>query len=178
MMFLITPRLTGTFTTIIVAEAGERQNNNNKNMEKNVRPLTQDQRKEFIQLLKDAKSRFLETLSDNRWKRQEKARKVARQSLFERIGAADLVNKVGESKQIIKDSEVALGKLGICFDSSGKVYFAGSHEDEYEEEVVEKTSEILEAQKEEVRKTYEKAILNVLSTENVDEAKALVEPLV
>jgi hypothetical protein len=164
---------------IIVAEAGERSNQN-KTMEKNTRPLTQEQRKEFVQLLKDAKSRFLETLSDNRWKRQEKARKVARQSLFERIGAADLVKKVEESKRIAVDSELALSKLGIQFDASNKVYFVGSHENEneYEAEVEEKASEILESQKEEVRKTYEKAILNVLSVENVDEAKVLVEPLV
>ena len=42
-------------------------------MNKEVRPLTQEQRKEFVQLIKDAKSRILENFRDTHWKRQEKA---------------------------------------------------------------------------------------------------------
>jgi len=147
-------------------------------MNKESRPLTQEQRKEFVQLLKDAKDRIIETLATNRWKLQEKAKDVARQSLLERIGAAELAKKWKEAKKISKDSEQALEKLGVYFDSGSKIRFSGSHEDEYDTEIDERASEILDGQKEESRKTYEKAILNVLATESVEEAKGIVEPLV
>ncbi len=147
-------------------------------MNKESRPLTQEQRKEFVQLLKDARDRIIETLATNRWKRQEKAKDVARQSLLERIGAAELAKKWKEAKKILKESEQALEKLGVYFDSGSKIRFSGSHEDEYDAEIEEKASEILDGQKEESRKTYEKAILNVLATESVEEAKGIVEPLV
>jgi ClpP class serine protease len=147
-------------------------------MNKESRPLTQEQRKEFVQLLKDARDRITETLATNRWKLQEKAKDVARQSLLERIGAAELAKKWKEAKKILKESEQALEKLGVYFDSGSKIRFSGSHEDEYDTEIDEKASEILDGQKEESRKTYEKAILNVLATESVEEAKGIVEPLV
>ena len=92
--------------------------------------------------------------------------------------AAELVKKCKEAKKTIKESESALDKLGVSINSSGKIFFIGDHEDDYEAEISEKASEVLEAQKEESRKTYERAILNVLATDNVDEAKAIVEPLV
>lgn len=129
-------------------------------------------------MLKDARDRIIETLATNRWKRQEKAKDVARQSLLERIGAAELAKKWKEAKKILKESEQALEKLGVYFDSGSKIRFSGSHEDEYDAEIEEKASEILDGQKEESRKTYEKAILNVLATESVEEAKGIVEPLV
>jgi hypothetical protein len=129
-------------------------------------------------LLKDARDRIIENLATNHWKRQEKAKDVARQSLLERIGAAELAKKWKETKKILKDSEQALEKLGVYFDSASKLRFSGSHEDEYDTEIDEKASEILDGQKEESRKTYERAILNVLATENVEEAKGIVEPLV
>jgi hypothetical protein len=147
-------------------------------MTKENRPLTQEQRKEFVQLLKDARNRILENLATNYWKLKEKAKDAALESLLEKIGAAELAKKWRESKKIIKDSESALEKLGIYFSSSNKICFSGSHEDEYDAQIEEKASEVLEGQKEESRKTYEKAILNVLATESVEEAKALVEPLV
>ena len=148
------------------------------NMNKETRPLTQEQRKEFVQLLKDARDRILEHLANNHWKRTEKAKDVAREALLGRIGAAELVKKCKEAKKTIKESESALDKLGVSVNSSGKIFFSGDHEDDYEAEISEKASEVLEAQKEESRKTYERAILNVLATESVEEAKALVEPLV
>jgi hypothetical protein len=147
-------------------------------MNKESRPLTQEQRKEFVQLLKDARDRIIENLATNRWKRQEKAKDVARQSLLERIGAAELAKKWREAKKITKDSEQALEKLGVYFDSASKLRFSGSHADEYDAEIDEKASELLDGQKEESRKTYEKGILNVLATESVEEAKGIVEPLV
>jgi hypothetical protein len=147
-------------------------------MNKESRPLTQEQRKEFVQLLKDARDRIIENLATNRWKLREKAKDAARQSLLERIGAAELAKKWKEAKKIFKDSEQALEKLGVYFDSSSKIHFSGSHEDEYDTEIDEKASEILDGQKEESRKTYEKGILNVLATESVEEAKSIVEPLV
>ena len=147
-------------------------------MNKESRPLTQEQRKEFVQLLKDARDRIIENLATNHWKRQEKAKDVARQSLLERIGAAELAKKWKEAKKITKDSEQALEKLGVYFDSSNKLRFSGSHADEYDAEIDEKASELLDGQKEESRKTYEKGILSVLATESVEEAKSIVEPLV
>ena len=62
-------------------------------MNKESRPLTQEQRKEFVQLLKDARDRIIESLATNHWKRQEKAKDAARQSLLERIGAAGTSRK-------------------------------------------------------------------------------------
>jgi uncharacterized membrane protein len=177
MMLTISHGVPTDIRSVIVAEAGERPNNTTT-MEKNTRPLTQEQRKEFVQLLKDAKSRILENLSDSRWKRLDKARKIARQSLFERIGAAELVKKVEDAKKIAKDSEQALVKLGIVFTSSGAIDLTGANADQYSTEIEEKAFDIIEAQKEESRKLYERAILNVLSTESVEDAKALVEPLV
>jgi hypothetical protein len=160
------------------AEQAGRRLTLTKNMNKEVRPLTQEQRKEFVQLIKDAKSRILENFRDTYWKRQEKAKDAAREDLLSRIGAADAAKKCKEARKTIKEAESALGKLGVSIDSYGRISFTGDHEDEYDAEISEKASEVLEAQKEESRKTYERAILNVLATDNVDEAKAIVEPLV
>jgi GGDEF domain-containing protein len=146
-------------------------------MTKEARPLTQEQRKEFVQLLKEAKTRILGKFQDTVYKRRTKERDAARESLLKRIGAADFVAKVGEAKKTIKQSEEALDKLGVRILSAG-VGFFGDHEDDYETEISEKADAVLDDQKEQARKTYEIAILNVLATENVEEAKGIVEPLV
>ena len=147
-------------------------------MNKDSRPLTQEQRKEFIQLLKDSKTRLLGNLQDAYWKRIEVAKEQSRMELLKRIGAADEANKLREAKKVIKESESALDKLGVFINSSNRITFTGVHEDEYDEEISEKASAILDSEKEKVRKEYETAILNVLSTESVDDAKTIVEPLV
>lgn len=161
-----------------VAKAGKRQTYKTTNMNKDSRPLTQEQRKEFIQLLKDSKTRLLGNLQDAYWKRIEVAKEQSRMELLKRIGAADEANKLREAKKVIKESESALDKLGVFINSSNRITFTGVHEDEYDEEISEKASAILDSEKEKVRKEYETAILNVLSTESVDDAKTIVEPLV
>ena len=147
-------------------------------MNKESRPLTQEQRKEFIQLLKDAKTRILDKLQNSFWKRNEKAKDAARESILKRIGAEEQAKKLREARNTIKEAESALDKLGVYINSSNRIGFSGDREDEYEEEINEKASEVLDAENEEVRKKYETAILNVLATESVDEARGIVQPLV
>jgi hypothetical protein len=165
------------FEGIMLAEAGERPNQN-KIMNKDAKPLTQEQRKEFVQLLKDSKTRLLGNLMDTNWKRREKARDAAREELLKRIGAAEEATKLREAKKAIKSSETALEKLGVFFNSSNRITFSDDHESEYSAEIEDAAEAILQAQTETIRKQYEMAILNVLSTESVDDAKAIVEPLV
>ena len=147
-------------------------------MEKNIRPLTQEQRKEFVQLLKDSKNRLLGNLADANWKRRDKARDVARDELLKRIGAVEEATKLREAKKVIKSSENALEKLGVSINSSNRVVFSGDHESGYSAEIEDAAEAILQGQTETIRKQYETAILNVLSTESVDDAKSIVEPLV
>lgn len=177
MMLTISHRVRKDIRDIIVAEAGKRPNNN-KTMIKESKPLTQEQRKEFVQLLKDSKTRLLGNLMDANWKRREKARDVAREELLKRIGAAEEATKLREAKKAIKSSETALEKLGVFINSSNRITFSDDHESEYGAEIEDAAEAILQTQTETIRKQYEMAILNVLSTESVDDAKAIVEPLV
>ena len=147
-------------------------------MNKESRPLTQEQRKEFVQLLKDAKVRILAALQDRFWKRQDKAKDAAREALLKRIGADEQAKTLREARKTIKGAEQALDKLGVYINSSNRICFSGDHEDDYQAEITEKASEAVDAETEEDRKKYEMAILNVLSTESVEEAKGIVEPLV
>ena len=72
-------------------------------MNKEARPLTQEQRKEFVQLLKDAKVRVLETFSNRYSKRCDKARDAAVAVLMEKLGVAKLYEKVVAAKKEIKE---------------------------------------------------------------------------
>ena len=177
MMLTISHRVRRDIRDFFVAEAGKRQINN-KQMNKESKPLTQEQRKEFVQLLKDSKTRLLGNLMDGNWKRREKARDVAREELLKRIGAAEEATKLREAKKAIKSSETALEKLGVFINSSNRITFSDDHESEYSAEIEDAAEAILQAQTETIRKQYEMAILNVLSTESVDDAKGIVEPLV
>lgn len=177
MMLTISHRVRTDIRDIIVAEAGKRPNQI-KNMVKESKPLTQEQRKEFVQLLKDSKTRILGNLAETHWKRLEKAKDVAREELLKRIGAAEEATKLREARKVIKSAEQLLDKLGVYINSSNRVSFSSSHEDGYDAEISEAATTLLEGQKETIRKQYEMAILNVLSTESVDDAKGIVEPLV
>lgn len=147
-------------------------------MTKEARPLTQEQRKEFVQLLKEATTRVLGNLQENWYKRREKARDVVREDLLKRIGALELANKRRDAKKVIKESETALEKLGVDFGSDDRVRFSDSVSEKYGGEIDDKVTEVLEGQKEQSRKMYETAILEVLATESVEEAKGIVQPLV
>jgi hypothetical protein len=92
--------------------------------------------------------------------------------------ALELANKRLDAKKIIKESETALDKLGVFFNSDDTVRFNDNVSDKYDEEIDEKVSDVLEGQKEQSRKMYETAILEVLATESVEEAKGIVQPLV
>ena len=62
--------------------------------------------------------------------------------------------------------------------SKGDLELTTEGRNRYDDELTERQSQILEDEVEATRKKYETAILNVLATESVEEAKALVEPLV
>lgn len=148
------------------------------NMTKEARPLTQEQRKEFVQLLKDAKSRVLETLSNRIFKRNQRAWNTAMDEVAERIGAKKLCDEVVAAYKTIKASEQQLQKFGFRVDRDGDLSLTDSGDDRYLSEIQDRRDAIVEAETETARKTYETAILNVLATESVEEAKELVEPLV
>ena len=147
-------------------------------MTKESRPLTQEQRKEFVQLLKDAKERILNALSSRHWKRTEKAREAAMAALMNSLGATKLHEKVVAASKELKDSEKALKTLGFRVDERGQVVFTSEGEGKYESQFNEQRDNIMDAEVESARKGYELAILNVLATESVEEAKGIVEPLV
>lgn len=147
-------------------------------MNKEARPLTQEQRKEFVQLLKDAKTRVLDSLSGRYHKRQLKAWDAALAKLAERLGAKKLCEEAVAAQKKLKESEKALRTIGFTFDHSGDFVLTSEGQSRYDDEVEEARDELLSAEVEEARKKYETAILNVLATENVEEAKAIVEPLV
>ena len=101
-------------------------------MTKESRPLTQEQRKEFVQLLKDAKDRILSALSNRHWKRSEKARAAAMAALMESLGATKLHEKVTTASKELKDSEKSLKTLGFRVDDSGDIVFTSEGEERYE----------------------------------------------
>jgi uncharacterized membrane protein len=147
-------------------------------MNKEARPLTQEQRKEFVQLLKDAKVRVLETFSNRYSKRCSKAWDAAVAVLMEKMGATKLYEKAVAAKKEIKDAEKALKPLGFQFDDDGKLELTSDGSNLHGSDLREQQSTIMDDEVETARKKYEVAILNVLATESVEEAKALVEPLV
>lgn len=147
-------------------------------MNKEARPLTQEQRKEFVQLLKDAKVRVLETFSGRYSRRCDKARDAAVAALMEKLGVAKLYEKVVAAKKEIRDAEKTLKPLGFQFDGYGKLELTSDGTDLHGGELREQQSKLMDDEVETARKKYEVAILNVLATESVEEAKALVEPLV
>jgi hypothetical protein len=147
-------------------------------MNKESRPLTQDQRKEFVQLLKDAKVRVLENLSDHHSKRYAKAWHSAVAVLMQKLGATKLFEKATAAKKDLKDTEKALRNLGFRFDDDGELELTSDGSALHGSDLREEQTKLLEDEVEAARKSYEKAILNVLATENVEEAKGIVEPLV
>jgi hypothetical protein len=123
-------------------------------MTKEARPLTQEQRKEFVQLLKEAKTRVLEGLS-NRWsKRHAKAWKVAVDSLMEKLGAKNEFEKIMAAQKDLKDSEKKLKAVGFKFDDEGDLELTSEGSKLYDSELSDKQSEIMEAEVESVRKSY------------------------
>ena len=64
-------------------------------MNKEAKPLTQEQRKEFVQLLKDAKTRVIETLTEWRInaRRRDKARNDAFLAIAKEAGPSEVVDK-------------------------------------------------------------------------------------
>ena len=147
-------------------------------MNKESRPLTQEQRKEFVQLLKDEKERIISGLSKRHYKRQDKARVAAMAALMASLGATKLHEKVVAASKELRDSEKALKSLGFRVDERGDVVFTSEGEGKYEAQFSEQRANIMDAEEESARKSYELAILNVLATESVEEAKGIVEPLV
>jgi hypothetical protein len=147
-------------------------------MNKEARPLTQEQRKEFVQLLKDSKTRVLESLTNRYNKRYAKAWTVAITKLAERLGAKKLCEEAVAAQKKLKESDKALRTLGFTFDDRGDLVLTSDGRDRYSEEVDEARDELMASEVEESRKKYETAILNVLATDSVEEAKGIVEPLV
>jgi len=147
-------------------------------MNKESRPLTQEQRKEFVQLLKDAKERIISGLSKRHYKRQDKARVAAMAALMESLGATKVYEKAVTASKELRDSEKALKSLGFCIGQRDAVLFTSEGEEKYETQFNEQRDSIMDAEVESARKSYELAILNVLATESVEEAKGIVEPLV
>ena len=91
--------------------------NSTTTMTKEARPLTQEQRKEFVQLLKEAKTRVLETLSHRYSARYRKAWKTAVDSLMDKQGATEVFGRIMAAKKDLKNSEKTLRILGFQFDS-------------------------------------------------------------
>jgi uncharacterized membrane protein len=147
-------------------------------MTKESRPLTQEQRKEFVQLLKDAKTRVLETLSNKHFKRAQRAWNVAIGNLADKLGAKPVCDEVTAAYRTIKDSEPKLQKLGFRVDRDGDLELTDNGDDKHRGDLTDARDAMLDAEVETERKKFETAILNVLATESVEEAKALVEPLV
>jgi len=147
-------------------------------MTKEARPLTQEQRKEFVQLLKDAKTRVREAFSDRWSKRRTKAWDAAIAALLEELGAKALHEKAVAAKKELKDSEKSLKNLGFQFDDKGNLELTSEGRDRYEDQLDERRTALMDDEVETARKVYEMAILNVLATESVEEAKGIVAPLV
>jgi uncharacterized membrane protein len=146
-------------------------------MNKEARPLTQEQRKEFVQLLKDAKTRVLEKL--NRWgKNYIKAWDVAVSNLMETLNATKVFEQAVAAKKALKDSEKTLKNLGFEFDDDGTPVLTSDGRQRHGRELEQARDALFDAEVETARKAYEVAILNVLATESVEEAKGIVEPLV
>jgi hypothetical protein len=147
-------------------------------MTKEARPLTQEQRKEFVQLLKDAKVRVLQSFSDRYSKRYNKAWKAAVAVLIEKLGATKLFEQAIVAKKEIKEAEKTLRTLGFRFDADGELEFTSDGSDLHGSELREQQTNFMDDEVETARKMYEVATLNVLATESVEEAKGIVEPLV
>jgi hypothetical protein len=147
-------------------------------MTKETRPLTQEQRKEFVQLLKDAKTRVLDVFSNRYSRRCDKAWNAAVAALMEKLGATKLFEKAAGAKKDLRDSEKHLKAMGFYFDDGGALKLTSDGQDLYQGELREQQTKLIDDEVEAARKKYEIAILNVLATESVEEAKALVEPLV
>jgi hypothetical protein len=147
-------------------------------MTKETKPLTQEQRKEFVQLLKDAKVRVLEALSGRYSKRYSKAWDAAVAALMEKLGVTKMYEKAVAAKKEIQDAEKTLKPLGFRFGDDGKIELTSDGSDLHGSELRDQQSKIMDDEVETARKKYEVAILNVLATESVEEAKELVEPLV
>jgi hypothetical protein len=147
-------------------------------MTKEARPLTQEQRKEFVQLLKDAKVRVIGTLSDRYSRRYQKAWTVALAGLMEKLGATKLFEQAVAAKKELKEAEKVLKPLGFRFDNDGELELTSDGSDLHGADLREQQSRIMDEEVETHRKEYEVAILNVLATESVEEAKEIVEPLV
>jgi hypothetical protein len=99
-------------------------------------------------------------------------------ALMASLGATKLHEKVVAASQELRDSEKALKSLGFRVDERGEVVFTSEGEGKYEDQFNEQRATIMDAEVESARKGYELAILNVLATESVEEAKGIVEPLV
>lgn len=149
-------------------------------MNKEAKPLTQEQRKEFVQLLKDAKTRVIETLTEWRInaRRRDKARNDAFLAIAKEAGSSEVVDKALNLRKELKQMEKSLQTAGFKLDGDGDLVFTDEGHRRYDDDLEDRISQILSDQVETIRKGYERAILNVLATESVEEAKGIVEPLV
>lgn len=147
-------------------------------MTKEARPLTTEQRKEFVQLLKEAKTRVLDNLSRRYSPRYRKAWKTAVDSLMDKLGATEAFERIMTAKKDLKNSEKILSMLGFQFDSDDDLELTSEGSKLHGQELNDRQSELMAAEVESVRKQYETAILEVLATESVEEAKGIVQPLV
>jgi hypothetical protein len=147
-------------------------------MTKEARPLTQEQRKEFVQLLKEAKTRVLDNLSRRHSDRYRKSWKIAVASLMDTLGATEVFEKIMTAQKDLRRSEKTLRVLGFQFDGDGDLELTEEGGKLHGRELQVKQSEIMDAEAESARKSYETAILEVLATESVEEAKGIVQPLV
>jgi len=145
---------------------------------KEAKPLTQEQRKEFIQLLKDAKTRVLDDLADRRCDRFTDAFYVAVRELAEKLGATKLFEQAATAKKTLKDAEKSLRNLGLSIDSQGDPELTSDGSERHGRDVRTRQLQILKDEVEAARKKFELSILGVLATESVEDAKMIVEVLV
>ena len=97
---------------------------------------------------------------------------------MDKLGATEAFERIMTAKKDLKNSEKILSMLGFQFDSDDDLELTSEGSKLHGQELNDRQSELMAAEVESVRKQYETAILEVLATESVEEAKGIVQPLV
>ena len=133
------------------------------------------QREAFIKLLTQAKSRVQSEMESD----CSFTNKVVRElvpKLAEEHGAAELIEKARKLNKEIEDVDSALLKLGFSCDADGDISVR-YNAPKLLQEALESGKRSAKAEREKVLKTYDVAMLNVLASEDIQEAKKIVEGL-
>jgi hypothetical protein len=143
-------------------------------METQIQNFNLKQREMFTKLLVQAKTRA--EADETKYAVDERVKRELAPKLAEQSGASKLIEKIRQLTEELQDAETALGTLGFKCDSDGDISF------QYDaprrvSKALQTAQRLAQADREKHLKKYDMAVLAVLASEDVQEAKKIVESL-